>query len=318
MATVVGAWARLAAVGIGLNTWVTKTPMPATQSGSSGGFGTASDGSSIWLLNGSWSTSPTTRMYRYDIATDTWTYIAQTSVSARVGMWGAYASGEPYFGAQNSPNSTLNRGVFRYNTGTNTWTTLSSLPTSTRWASTAVLPGAIHVLGGWNSFGNAEPLHVRYDIAANTASFQNNTFMLGGAGVASVIGGKIVLVTPSGNIILAREWNPAGGNWVALANLTPGGTQGGFFQGAGDGGSGIIVAGGATAVNTSGSTPIVTAVTAATYKYDRTLNAWSSALAPMPAGRAQGSSARGNDGRIYVIAGTNGTANQPDLYAYNP
>jgi Kelch motif len=317
MAVVVGAWARY--IAYTSNIWSTMAPLPAAQSGSIlGGYGTAATATTIYVVNGAYSTTPNTRTYAYTQATNTWATLTQTTISRRYGMWGAAYGAYLYFGGGRPFSGPSYVDAYRYDPGTNTYASVAPGPSNVGTYRTAgVIGSTIYLSGSVNDTPafSSSPF-IAYNAGTNTWSTLSSLFAPGSPGqVIGVVSGKLVVAYANVTNLPIREFDPSTNTWAALAFT--GGTYyiNAYLQGGQDTAGTLVVAGGSTG-NTTQLQP--SGASAATYRYTRSTNVWTTGLTAMPAAVAQGGSAMSADGRyLYVIGGTNGTTFQSSVYLYN-
>jgi hypothetical protein len=210
---------------------------PSAQSYDTGnGFtvgGSASDGSSLYVLGGYW--SGTTSFRRYDPVNDSWEDLPSL-VEDNVYFRAAYVDGHIYV----LGNGYYGNGeIYRYSIASRTWEgSFGTLENSRYQAGAAVLNNKIYVTGGWDRFfgGLSTALEV-FDPADLTLTALSNApvglSLPLGVGMPQnnrvyFIGGQ----TENGDSSDCLEYDPAADTWQARATISNGvSTQTRYFPG---------------------------------------------------------------------------------------
>ncbi|MHB1127541.1 MAG: RCC1 domain-containing protein [Bacillota bacterium] len=149
------------------NTWTQKTTPPLVSSGGIYGAALAgSDNGKLYLWGGyidGWGVSDNTKVYVYDIASNTWATITTTSYpTARYYFTMDYISGRLLvFGGLNGGYLS---DLWEFNTSTNTWTSKATGPAGRYSHASAMLNNKLYILGGYGSSGTLNDLW-QYDPA---------------------------------------------------------------------------------------------------------------------------------------------------------
>ncbi len=184
-----------------------------------------SNGTNIYIMGGALTGTgaPQTTNYRYNVATDTYTTLAPSSV----GTWShaaVFLNGKIYKigGIAAAPSS----AVEIYDIAANTWTAGAAYPIAAGFVSAVELGGFIYAAGGIDAAGTAKTF--RYDPVANTwndaaiadlpatrwgaahAAYRNGFVLAGG-----YVGGDVA-ANMSTSVI---SWDPNTNTWTALPSM---------------------------------------------------------------------------------------------------
>ncbi|HEX8974295.1 MAG TPA: LamG-like jellyroll fold domain-containing protein, partial [Patescibacteria group bacterium] len=301
-----------AAASIGLqqtetaNVWALKTNLPAV---SVQGFAVSDGNGNIYVSQGTTAASPsteTTVFWKYNIASNIWTSLANLPVAGRQGFSVYDGNGHIFasrgFDAGNYPTVDF----WKYDIASNTWTTMANMPY------TSGGPSGVYD-GNGNIFvrlGANTNYFYKYNIALNTWSAMAPMPVNGYNGVAAYDGNGNIFVSygqDGGNVTHDNfyKYNIAGNSWTTMANMPATGTSGG---GATYDGLGNIF------VSRSYSTGANS--TADVWKYNIAGNSWTS-MANFPEPVNSGVYAYDKNGYIFASPGWNNTAFATTFYRYN-
>jgi subtilisin-like proprotein convertase family protein/N-acetylneuraminic acid mutarotase len=193
--------------------------------------GVCTDGSNVYILGGASSTgTPLTTLYRYNVATNTYTTLAPFTT----GAWNptaVYLAGKIYkFCGTGAAGSVNNLEI--YDVASNTWTTGAPYPLAISFVSAVAQGGFIYAGGGIQTVGTLASLKTyRYDPGTNTwndaaiadlpatrwgaaSAWYNNGFIMAGG----YVGGSVTANISTS----AVQWDQATNAWTALANMSTG------------------------------------------------------------------------------------------------
>ena len=212
-------------------TWTPIAPLPAALE-----FPTAvTDGTNIYILGGALvgTGTPQTTVYRYNVASDTYTPLAPFTT----GVWNAaavYLSGKIYKFAGTGPATASTNVLEIYDVAGNSWTAGAVYPLSISFVGAFVQGGFIYGAGGIQSVGSLASLKTfRYDPVANTwddaaitdlpATRWGAASSITGYGVNNgwVLAGGYVAGVATANISTSVvRWNPTTNVWDTLTSMT--------------------------------------------------------------------------------------------------
>jgi len=187
------------------------------------------DGTNIFIIGGdNGAGAPQSTLYRYNIATDTYTTLASLPISPAAELGAVYLNGKIYRIGGRIGGSSATSLLEAYDIALNTWSSpLPGYPTATgiRALSAFVHNGFIYTAGGINPSGIAQVKAFRFDPVANTwddAAMADlpqsryssaRAFVNGGAVMA---GGVINGTTVAPSVI---SWDPGTNVWSSLNNM---------------------------------------------------------------------------------------------------
>ncbi len=231
----------------------------------------------------------------YDPASDTWSSAANFNgarvepaavllADGRVLMVGGSASGGAFLPV--TPAAEI------YDPVTNTWTATSPMvATRTIVTATRLADGRVLVVGGGGNAEVFDPATGAWTATGNLVTpriFQRAALL--GDGRVLIAGGN-----GSGAAIASEIYDPASNSWSSAANMIAARPRGHTLTALADGGA--LVAGGQNGALWLDSAEV----------YDPALNAWS-ALAPMTVPHAYHFAAPLGNGRVFVVGGNDGSA----------
>ncbi|PZR95780.1 MAG: hypothetical protein DLM69_11470 [Candidatus Chloroheliales bacterium] len=199
------------------NIWTALAPLPGVRFAASA----VSDGANLYILNGGIIGARTAVLYRYNVAANTYTLLANPLEATEL-QTAAYLNGKIYriggYGAGGALSS-----VEVYDIASNIWLTDTSYPTPTYEATAVTLGGYIYVMGGTDGSGSATAKTYRFNPA--THSWEDGAIsdlpIARTGGVAGVVNGQIVLAggyMSGGPTTSSITWDPAT-NWSSLPDM---------------------------------------------------------------------------------------------------
>ena len=205
-------------------TWMPIAPVPAAVE-----FPAAvTDGTNIYVLGGADTTlTPTTTLYRYDVAANTYTTLAPFTT----GTWNhaaVYLNGKIYKFAGTGPATNSTNVLEIYDVASNTWTLGANYPLSTSFASGFTQGNFIYAAGGITVPGLVVTAKTyRYDPATNTwndAAIADLPVTRWGAASAlytdEVLAGGYVGGAATANISTsAISWDIPSNTWQNASNM---------------------------------------------------------------------------------------------------
>lgn len=205
------------------NGWTAKAPLPARLHHTAvavvdrqlfviGGF--TQSGVSVW--------QPVASMYRYDVATDTWTE-RQPMPTARGALGVAVVDGKiiAIGGYDGSGNPAA---VESYDPATDTWSTLASLPTPRDHLAVVVLGREIYAIGGRlnKDYGRNLGVVEQFHPGTNRWTRKMDLAVPRSGIAAAVVSGRIYVFggeAPDGTIRSTEVYNPATDRWDMAASM---------------------------------------------------------------------------------------------------
>ena len=142
--------------------WTPITPMPGAETH----MGVATDGTSIYIVGGytydpktTYQTFGTTNVFRYDIATNTWSNYAPLPAPRGAGAL-AYLNGQLHFldGVDTSRNGQTEHWVLTLSDANPQWATSTPVPFSSNHTAAVVLNGDIYLVGGQSTSNDSSTL----------------------------------------------------------------------------------------------------------------------------------------------------------------
>ncbi len=204
-------------------TWTAIAPLPTALE-----FPTAvTDGTNIFILGGNTST-PQTTLYRYNVASDTYTTLAPFTT----GTWNqatVYLNGKIYKFTGTGPATASTNVLEIYDVAANTWSTGAVYPLSASFVSAFAQGNFIYAAGGVQTVGPVESLKTyRYDPVANTwddaamadlpatrRSSASGFYNGGGVMAGGFVGGSATANISN----TAISWDPGTNTWLSLPNM---------------------------------------------------------------------------------------------------
>ncbi|MBN1161592.1 MAG: hypothetical protein JXA17_06585 [Dehalococcoidales bacterium] len=177
--------------------------------------------------------SETKTFWRYDIATDTWSALADAPCNVAAG--GALAcDGNNYIYALHgnlSGDWHQDRYFSRYDIASNTWTSLANTPSSVGEGGSLTFDGTyIYALRG-----NYRQHFWRYDIATNSWSYLAYTPAgVGGGGALTYAGGDYIYALRGSSTNNFWKYSISGDTWTSLTGTPSGVDEGGALAADGD------------------------------------------------------------------------------------
>ena len=193
----------------------------------------ATDGNNVYIIGG-YTSAPSTTVYRYNVATNTYTLMAPCSV----GVWNqssVYYNGKIYKmgGFTGAGGATPVNTLEIYDIAGNTWTTGANMPTALGFMSVVAVGQYIYAIGGTDAAGVGVQKTYRYDPATNTwndaaipdlpgTRWGASAYLYGpynGYGSIAIAGGYTNNGTTISNTALI--WDPSSGSptWSTLPSM---------------------------------------------------------------------------------------------------
>ncbi len=207
---------------VATSTWSYVAPYPGPALDHTGALATA--GGAIYLIGGATNVpSPNTSpVYKYDIATDTWTAVAPLPAN-RAAMGVASVNGKIY-AIGGWIDGTRTNTALVYNPATNSWSSIASMPTARDHVKAVAIAGKIYALGGFvGAYPGGTTSNVEvYDPATNTwsavASLPTSRADLG----VVVLNGRMITfggVNAGGTVSVVEAYDPVQNTWRTLTSM---------------------------------------------------------------------------------------------------
>ncbi len=262
------------------NTWTPIAPLPSFEAATTFGgvthAGMATDGTDIFVVCGYTANAAgtgqifgTTWGYRYDVGDDAYVRLPDLPVARAAGQL-EYLDGKLHYVGGTNKARTQDVGdhyVLDIAGGATSWTTAAAVPNPRHHAGSAVLDGALYLVGGQHGHDGALTTQAdvhRYDPAGNTwtavadlprarGHVSNSTFVLDGRIV--VAGGEIAHSRAVGDVSV---YDPAADEWAPGTGL-PANRVSGVAGAIGDG---FVFTGGGGSAGGWRATPVAAGATA--------------------------------------------------------
>jgi len=228
----------MANVLLAQNVWEPKSDMPTARK-EIADAATVLNGK-IYVLGGTNSSGVISDVFEmYDPATNSWTTLApyplsvwrasMEALNGKIYAMGGYESLNPF------PFSPTDK-AYSYDPGTNVWTTIQDMLVTRGSASSVVLDGNIHLMGGANN--DALDSHHKYDPGTNSWSTVATLIQKRSGLTAAVLNGKIYATGGyflSGGVVSlssAEVYDPGTNSWSSISSMpfTKLGTSSGVIQ----------------------------------------------------------------------------------------
>ena len=200
---------------VATDTVTVKASMPTGREGPSA---TAVSGQ-VYVIGGDgyWDVPPPNTVFKYDIASDVWTRVADIPIAPGDGVAVCNAGGKIYAigGVEYAVSRDTPLAIIQeYDPRTDAWTQKADMQYGRRYAAVAVVNGKIYVFGG-SSLPNSVEC---YDPATDTWSLRADMPTGRGGAVAEVLNGKIYVI---GGALgdPTEEYDPVTDTWTAKFSI---------------------------------------------------------------------------------------------------